>query len=206
MLDQVKIKIISIILGSMIIWFGTASTATAHKISAAGWVEGNTVFVASYFSGGTRPDNAKVKVFDLEGKLLVEGNTNKNGEFQFTAPAKMAMKIHLDAGMGHQVSFTLPIGEFDDDFDAAVDEPTTEASSTSDSTIIAGINEKMLRQIVASEVGNQIKPIIRKLNKPEAGAGEPSLTDILGGVGYIIGLVGLAMFFNYRKKVSEISS
>lgn len=194
----------------LFIWTGSAY---AHKVTAAGWVEGDTVFIESVFGGGSKPKNAEVKVFDPEGKLLLEGTTNENGEFQFQAPVRTTLTVVINAGMGHQATCKVLEEEFEevseDDAEEVEDAEETNSENLQSEGGVSSTglqasgcpSEKAIRKIVASELSRQLK----RMNRSGASDEGPSITDILGGVGYIIGLVGLGMYINYRRKIGEMT-
>ena len=45
-----------------------------------------------------------------------------------------------------------------------------------------------------------MQEVVAKLDKLVKDDNGPAVTDILGGIGYILGLVGIGAYFNYRKK------
>ena len=85
----------------------SAFEAGAHKVTVFAWVEGDTVTVESKFSGGRRPKNAPVEVYDSAGNLLLKGATDDQGIFSFTTPKKAPVTIVLLAGMGHRAEWIL---------------------------------------------------------------------------------------------------
>ena len=44
----------------------------AHNVTVFAWVEGDTVTVESKFSGGRRPKNAPIEIYDNAGILLLK--------------------------------------------------------------------------------------------------------------------------------------
>ena len=83
----------------------------AHKVMIFAWVEGDTVFTESKFSGGKKAMNAQVQVFDKGGEQLLEGKTDNNGEFSFKVPKLTDLRIVLNAAMGHKAEWTMPESE-----------------------------------------------------------------------------------------------
>lgn len=49
-------------------------------------------------------------------------------------------------------------------------------------------------------VEEKAAPIMKKLLKIEEQMQKPSLQDIIGGLGYIIGLMGIGIYFKYKSK------
>jgi nickel transport protein len=186
------------ILGVFLLCMFTAPVC-AHKVTVIGWVEGDTVFLEGYFSTGTKAENAEIQVSGPGGEVLVEGRTDENGEFSFKVPAVVTLKVLLNAGMGHQA--TCEIAEEDIRAEAALagdgtDEGDVKGAATT-------IDETALRAIVSSEISKQLNRFSRQLNTSGSHGDGPSITDILGGIGYIIGLVGLGTFYNYRRKIKN---
>ena len=191
-----------------------AEYAFAHRVTVFAWVEGDTVYTESKFSGGRKAKNAPVEVFDSQGRKLLEGKTDEDGEFSFKAPKKTGMKIVLVAGMGHKGEWTISADEFGEEMSGNSQKP---ASRDSDATRPDTVNEpesmpgettvtstcltsEDIQDVVEKTLDKKLKPIINKLNKsldPDHG---PSVSDIFGGIGYIFGLVGVGVYFNYRKK------
>jgi nickel transport protein len=170
----------------------------AHRITVFGWVEGDTVYLEGNFSGGTKPKDAVIQVFDPDENLLHEGRTDENGEYNFKVPKISTLKVLINAGAGHQATCEIREEEIKAEM---LNAGTT---VTAGRKLSGGINQEALRLIVASEVDKKLKQFSRQLVLELGSSGEPSLPDILGGIGYIIGLVGLATYFHYRRKVKEL--
>jgi nickel transport protein len=108
--------------------------AHAHGVSVFAWVEGDTVFVESKFSGGKRVNAGKIIVTDPQGTELLAGTTNEKGEFSFKVPKKTELKIVLLAGTGHRGEWTIAAGEIE--MPAAAKKPVPEKSATLKGIII----------------------------------------------------------------------
>jgi len=192
------------------------STVFAHKVSIFAWVEGDMVHTQSIFFGGKKIQNATIKVFDASGKQLVEGKTNDNGEFSFRTPIKAAMKIVVSAGMGHQAIWNLKASDFEN---TGRDIPHTEPASSREIDNIhppishaeiplppnapSSIDPDEIRDIVEKALDKKLAPVLKMLS--ESRNQTPSIGDILGGIGYIIGLVGLAAYIVNRRKKDNLS-
>ncbi len=95
---------------SLILVFGHAE---AHRVNLFAWVEGDTIYVESKFSGGKKVKTGKIIVTDPRGTELVKGTTNDQGEFSFKVPKKVDLKIVLLAGTGHRAEWTIPATEIE---------------------------------------------------------------------------------------------
>ncbi len=183
----------------------TAPGALAHKVLLTAYVEGDTVFVEGGFSDGTSCKNGGIEVFDPSGKKLLEGKTNESGEFSFKPPQKTDLKLVLNAGMGHRGEYMVPADELPDMISvqkagaevrpalAAESRKLGEASET-----VARIDPKEIESIVDRVIQKRLRPLTRLVAKSQRKTGF-SPTEIFGGIGYIFGLMGVAMYFRYRK-------
>lgn len=179
--------------------------AVAHKVTIFAWVEGDTVHTESKFSGGKMVKNGAVEVFDGQGTRLLDGRTDDQGEFSFKAPKITDLTIVLTAGMGHRNSWKLTAAELGAETSAetAVD-PAPSAATGSTARRQAspppagpGLSAAEVDAIVARRLDQKLQPLTRML--VAARDKGPTVSDILGGIGYIIGLVGLGAYMRYRK-------
>jgi len=177
-----------------IILIGSHVPALAHKVMIFAWVEGDTVFTESKFSGGKKVINAPVVIFDKDGKKLLEGKTDNKGEFFFKIPKVTDLRIVLNAAMGHKAEWTLPESEIRES-GAIVEKKNTDETS---GQIAVGLSKEEVRKIVEDSLDKKLRPIVRMIT--ESKNTKPSLTEIIGGIGYIFGLMGVALYFKNRGK------
>ena len=190
-------------------------TALAHKVTVFAWVEGNMVYGDSKFSGGKKARNAEVIVWDESGKELLRTRTDDNGEFSFPVPGKTAMRIELLAGMGHKADWTIPLEDLEG-VDIAeslanetaalapadTTEPETAQTAAPQVSAPVGIDPAQLEAIVEKAVSSALNKKITPLTKIVADLEQdgPTVNDIMGGIGYIFGLMGVAMYFKAKKR------
>lgn len=180
-----------------------ATAAEAHKVTIFAWAEGDTVFTESKFSGGKKVKNGKVEVFDSAGIRLLDGLTDDSGEFSFPVPAITDLNIVLTAGMGHRNSWTLSAAELGGASPGtAPTAPVTPGAPVSEMRREAvpagnGLTAREVEEIVARQLEQKIQPMARMLATMQDRG--PALSDIIGGIGYIMGLVGLGAYLRYRK-------
>lgn len=198
--DRASLRGLLILLTAALI-LSVAATASSHGISVFAWVEGERVVVESKFSGGKRPVGATVRVFDPKGKELLSGTTDAQGGWAFDLPQQTALKIVLEAGMGHRGEWTLSAEEVGAASSAAtVDEkPHTHPAPQSTDAPPAGAAtqdlDARLQRIVAAELAT----VTSRLARLEERLDGPSFQDILGGLGYILGLVGIGAYVQSRR-------
>ena len=186
------------ILAAVIIAFLTlASQVWAHKVNVFAWVEGDTVFVEGYFPGGKKAQNSLVEVYNSGGLKILEGRTNEKGAFSFKSPEKTDLRIVLTAGMGHKNDFTLTAGDLTG-AETSSDQPmpTTNARVASHSS--APVDMGQLEVMIDEALDRKLEPLSKLIR--ESRREGPSITEIVGGIGYIIGLFGIVMYFKSRKE------
>jgi nickel transport protein len=177
-----------------IILIGSHVPALAHKVMIFAWVEGDTVFTESKFSGGKKVLNAPVVIFDKDGKKLLEGKTDNQGEFSFKIPKVTDLRIVLNAAMGHKAEWTVPESEIREAGNIVEKKSDAEPSGP----IAVGLSKEEIRKIVENSLDKKLRPIVRMIT--ESKNTKPSLTEIIGGIGYIFGLMGVALYFTSRSK------
>lgn len=194
-----------------------ATSAFAHRVNIFAWVEGNTVYTESFFSSGNKAQSSTIRATDKNtGKLLAEGKTNTKGEWSFPLSAealnsKDPIVITLDAGQGHASTWTLEAQDFADaakpstaptapEKTPAAINTTSSAPPLSSETVT--MTKAELEAIVRTAVQQELVHVKGQLAKLNAQILQPKTTvkDIFGGLGYILGLLGLAAFIQYRKR------
>ena len=188
-------RILLSLLAVTVILILKSSPAIAHKINIFAWAEGQTVFTESYFTGGKLIEGGLVEVFDPAGQKLLEGRTDQKGEFSFKLPQKTDLLLVLTASMGHKSDFTLKVENADEAAPAA--EPAKITGELSPDTVT--VDMRQLRTVMEETLDLRLKPIYRSLADAKRREG-PSLTNIIGGLGYIIGIMGLILYVRSRKK------
>jgi nickel transport protein len=185
----------------------------AHRVNVFAWVEGDTVFVECRYPDGTKVHEGVIRVLDSAGKELLNGKTSARGEFSFKVPKQDDLTVVLEAGMGHRGDWPLskqdlaPAGEVPKPEPAAASQaaPKTEAPppAARDSapggapSLPAGID-----QAIEKALDKKLAPVMKML--AEMHEQKVRLADVLGGIGYIFGLVGVAAYFKRKPEGSGI--
>ncbi len=177
---------VMILFFALFLFMGTI--AHAHGIYIFAWVEGDTVYTDSYFSSSKKVKGGVVKVFDTSGAVLLEGKTDDKGEFSFKLPGKSALRLVLEAGTGHRAEFLLGADETADLEGAPVLPPSPSQE-----------DRDHIRQVVEEALDARLKPITRTLAKIQEDQG-PGLTEVIGGIGYIVGIMGIIIYFKKEKR------
>ena len=166
------------------------SLSYAHKVTIFAWCEGDEVFTQSKFSGGKKVINGEVLVFNLQGKKIVEGKTDKEGMFSFKLKKKEPLDIVLNAGVGHKAKWRLDI---EDDINEAEAKKETTNEDAPQSVTLDSDNINNLDKLL----DKKIRPLILMIDELKS---QNKFKDIVGGIGYIFGFWGLFLLFYNRKK------
>ena len=182
------------------ILFIAPNTTFAHKVRVFAYGEGNTIVGETAFSGGRKPKNADIIVEDAaSGKHLFSSRTDEQGQFRFTIPTEAQTK-HLDlrivvkAGDGHRGEWLL---EAADCLSTATEPPLVPAPAPA-SGEEASIPLQQMQQVMQETIDRELAPVKRML--AQSSEHGPTLQDILGGIGYILGLAGIAAYFKAQQK------
>lgn len=189
----------------LLCWSFFTTTALAHKVNVFAWVEGEMVFTESKFSGGKAVKGGRIEVLDAGGDLLLEGATDDDGAFSFKVPKMTDLTIVLEAGTGHRNSWTVSAAELNGGdaaptgtMAAAAEEGAASLPKEETSSPLTGLTSREVEAIVSRQLEEKLRPLNRMM--AESRDRGPTLSDVLGGIGYILGLVGLGAYIRYRRR------
>ena len=174
----------------------TTSAALAHRVNIFAYVEGATVYTESYFSDGTKVKGGIVEVYDSQGNKLLEGRTNEKGEFNFKPPREDDLRIVLQAGMGHRNTYNLPADEVSGSAGREKPQEQEAEKVTVEETLAVDLDQ--IKEIIDTSLDEKLKPVMRELAKMQQR--RISLTEVIGGIGYIFGIMGIIFYFMSKKK------
>ena len=196
----------------------SADPCFAHRVRVFAYVEGDTVRVEGYFSKTRKAMNCPVEVFDSRGKRILEGKTDSDGRFSFPVAnlkdVRGGLKIVLVAGEGHRAEYSLGADELPAPLKnepesaqgrSVAGAPESPKSSTSEIASSGSMDLKQLEQMIKETVKEENRPIIRMLGQQQKLLIEmrdtgPGLRDIVGGIGWILGILGVAAYFMSRNR------
>ena len=174
----------------------TTSVVLAHKVNIFAYREGEMVYTESYFSDGKKVKDGIVEVYDNQGNKLLEGKTNEKGQFNFKLPPKDNLKIVLSASMGHKNTYNLLADEVSDS--VGVEKPQEQEARDITVEGISSIDLDQIEKIIDASLDEKLKPIMRELVKAQQKT--VSITEVIGGIGYIFGIMGIILYFASKKK------
>lgn len=186
-----------------------AGAAQAHRVNIFAWLEGETVRVECSFRRDSPVRQGTVIVFDAQtGTELLQGRTDGQGAFAFPVPAVVrqghGLRIRILAGEGHQNEWQMDAAEFSSLLPAAGTGapsagPAADGGSgaAAPAGVTATLSRKDVEAIVDAALDRHLAPVRRAI---AAGSeAEPGLRDIVGGLGWIMGLVGIGLYFSRRR-------
>ena len=195
-----KIKVHLILIFTFLIIIIMDVSVFAHKVIIFAYVEGDIVYTESYFSDGKKCMDSKIEVFNNRGDKLLEGLTNGEGEFSFEVPSEDGdLKIVLTAGMGHRAEYSISADEIRGSAGLIKEEPEEPVSLISPETSLVDLKE--IQSIIEDTLDEKLKPIMREMIEIKKSQEDKiSPTEIIGGIGYIIGIFGIVAYFLSRKR------
>jgi nickel transport protein len=189
----------------LLLAFG-ASSAQAHKLKVFATAVGNDVSGYAYFSPGGRAQEVAVTVTLPDGRVIQHLTTDDHGEFHFSATQRATHTILVDAGDGHEATYHVPADELGGSLmatTAAADPKASEAAAAAASVVgPSAIADTQLATVIDQAVARQLRPLREQI---DAWQEKIWLHDVLGGLGYIIGMGGLVygLTGNRRSRASE---
>jgi nickel transport protein len=188
----------------------TSVPAYSHKMRVFAYGEGDTISGEAAFSGGRMAKGIDIIVEDSKtGEKILETRTGEDGTFSFAVPdiarsGRLDLRIIGEGGDGHRGEWLLAAADYlvlDDR--GHVDQPIKQnpqkaASPKSRAPSAApSCDKEELSAIVDAALARQLAPIKRSL--AEQSERRVSIQDILGGLGYLIGLAGIAAYFRSKR-------
>lgn len=208
----------------LLLWLTGIDPALAHRVMIFAWIDGSTVHTQSRFPGDRAVSAGEIIVCDSDGNRLLSGRTDGEGQFSFDLDRVAGpgpLQIKLVAGMGHQASWKISAEEVAAAragrseaaplpvMDKTGAEPAHKSGPDSPEAVAAAeplspgrgpcLSEADVQRIVDASLDRKLSPVMRMLvtiqEKMAVG-----LDDIMAGIGYILGLTGVAAYAYARGK------
>jgi len=178
--------------------------AFGHVVNVFAVVEGKTICGEVYFRGGVAAQGAKVEAFDPQGRKLAEATTDEEGKFSLPVLFRCDHRLLAQAGEGHAGQYTVEAAELPDDLPLpdggantlGQERPPPAVSPTPSDAPAALPGDARLKELIEAAVDRQVVPLRRQLDHFE---NTLRVRDVLGGIGYIFGIMGLLFFFLGRR-------
>ncbi len=159
------------------------SPAFAHALHLFAEGDGTVIRGRAYYQGGSPAVEAQVLAFGPEGRKLGETRTDAEGAFTLSVTYRSDHRLLVVTGDGHGAEFRVPAAELSASLAPADAEPALPAEAASPADELAAIRSQLasLREQLA---GYEQRTRLR---------------DVVGGIGYIVGLAGVAFYMAARR-------
>jgi hypothetical protein len=205
-----------------------AAPGEAHEIDVFASVDGRSIIGRAKMMGGAPVTSAPVTAFDPGGDVLAKTVTDDSGEFAFGLEFRCDHRIEVDAGGGHLGLHTVRMAELPTDLlprgphserpprASAKDKPpqpksesghSSEDSSAHSHTHSPGnsmahshadsSHEPTSQEDRLAAIDRQLQALRQDIDQYQS---RLRIQDIVGAVGYILGLMGLAYYLGVRRK------
>jgi nickel transport protein len=191
------------------------SIAQAHRVRLFASVEGDVITGHAYFGSGAHIADATVTIAAPDGTRLAAVTTSDVGTFRFTPTMRCDHVLTLRLSDGHAATWTIPADELPADLPtppspqhgeppahihASHTDPVAHDHAEHSHPPMESVGrtdlEPIVRAVVRDEVSRQIHPVREQIDRYEATV---RWRDVLGGIGYILGLAGLAALILSRR-------
>ncbi|WP_410099874.1 hypothetical protein [Sutterella wadsworthensis] len=187
--------------------------ANAHRVNIFAWIEGDQVVTESKFSSGSREQKGAVTVKNVaDGSVLATGVTDDAGVWRFDVTQAMrhapkGLELEINAGEGHQNQWSIPADEL-----AAADgagasklpaaapvstQMTQPAAQPKKDSAAAAMSDAELEAVFSRVLDKKLAPVYRELALSHDKT--PGIPEIVGGMGWLIGLGGIAAWARRRR-------
>lgn len=195
-------------LAALLVLFA-ALPALAHKVNIFAYAENGSIHTESSFGGKRAVNQGTVEVRDTaSGEILLSGTTDDDGKWSFPIPAQFREKrpgltLVIKAGEGHQGQWEMKPEDYLGSGAADAPQPAAQpaeaqaAPAPQAAQAPAPADAAALEQTVNRIVEAKLAPLRKQIG--EAETGDPGPAEILGGLGFIMGLGALVMAARRRK-------
>ena len=198
------VRATSILLAGMAVC-ACSRTAYAHKLQLYAEPEGATIRGEAYYQGGGKPRNVEVVVLGPDGRELGRTRTDDQGRFTFQATLRCDHRFIVDSGDGHMVECKVRADELPAGLAAPAGAgPPPVAGSASapaarDGPKPPGSAPAVLGAALPAD-GTELQRLISQAVRRELEAYEQRVRwrDLFAGIGYILGIFGVAVLVRRR--------
>jgi nickel transport protein len=191
-----------------IVLLAVTSLAEAHNIRLFASVEDHAITGHASYGSGDRIANATVRIGTWNGESLAEVVTAEDGTFRYEPVMRGDLVLTLELADGHVATRTIHADELPLDLPASSPMAHAEQAATGPVAYHDPIAhdhvadhhesnqfptpagwEAVVRDVVRDEISRQIRPVREQIDRAETAV---RWRDVVGGIGYILGLAGLA--------------
>jgi len=179
--------------------------ALGHNIQMFATVNGTKIEGRAYTSDLSPVADAAVTLFSAGGQQLQQTTTDADGQFTFSVEGRGDYQLVLSAPGGHRAEFPIGQEEFSSDVPASNQSEAPSAAPAAESAAGPSTQQPTVQQpsqapsAAGESLGSQIDDLRRQVvelrQQIDSYEHKTRWHDVLGGLGYILGIVGVAYYF-----------
>ena len=176
-----------------------AMPAFGHRLKVFATVEGRKISGYAYFPGGGRAAGVTVVATAPDGSELGRATTNEKGEFEMTATRRCDHTLVAETLDGHKATFVVEAADLPEDLPPLAGGAPAERKETPAPAppSVESTDAGELKKLVEEAVARELRPLREQLDALEA---RRRVQDIIGGIGYIVGVCGVVFYLLARRK------
>ena len=191
---------VSLAIGTLTLLLTLTSPAAAHQIHLFAHADGSQIQGEVYVRGGQPVREARVRAFSPTGEALGETTSDAQGSFTLAAPYRCDYRLVAGSGDGHEAQYTLAAEELPESLPPytasdAAPAKLPSSSATVPAKVEAAKVESAESGLAAERLESLHGQVVQLRKQLDAYEQKVRWHDILGGIGYILGLMGVASYF-----------
>lgn len=194
--------LITVMMLGLVAW---ASAALAHGVRIFAYGEEGRIKGEAYFAGGAKVRKRPVELLDFKGNKLDQTTTDEKGAFSLPMPkAAPPFRLVVLAGQGHRAEFWVNAADLG--LDTADKQAKPQAASqqkAAKAVATAAVDTAALQKALDQVLAKRLAPLRGQLLRLAESQQEVGLREVVGGLGWILGLVGIAAYFKARQMKQE---
>ncbi len=185
--------------------------AWGHGVWVFAYESGDEIVIEGSVGNNHPVVGGKVRVYRSgESAPLMSGKTGADGRCRLPRPPGFApgdeLRIVLDAGSGHRAQWLLKAetdpptaagGQAGEERPRDSGDGGNRAAAFGRKPVSPVLDEERMKELVARAVAREMEPLKRMML--ESRRQRPGLTEIIGGIGWLVGLAGLVSWLRNRK-------
>jgi nickel transport protein len=195
-----------VLLGVLVVALLWAQPAHAHKLYVFAQTEGHTIQGNAYFRGGNPAKGLDVSALDPAGEEIGNTTTDDEGKFALEAQFRCDHRLLVHTSDGHGAEYTIMAAQLPADLPprAGATEPTATPVADTPPVVVPETRPTADSQpepadaslgTLSDQIASNRAEIIRLQQSLTEFQQQIRLRDVLGGIGYIVGLAGVAFYF-----------
>ena len=173
----------------------SASPALAHKMKVFAAVEGDVISGYAYFSPGGRAQDIAISIATPDGAVTTT-TSDDQGNFRYQARLRADHLITADGGDGHTASAAVPAADLPSSLPLVPGAVPVQAPAPA-ATSQPSDKQDDLKAFIDASLSRQIRPLREQIDAYQE---KIWMHDVLGGLGVIMGLGGLAYGLAERRR------